>query len=420
MKHNQLTDIAIRAAARKAIKTGKTRKIVDGQGLLLLVKPGSLLWRFNYRFESRAQTISMGVFPSVPIALARERRDAARKLVARGINPSAQRRADKTAAQVAQANSFAAVTQEWLNKMARSWVPANAMRIRRLFERDLFGKLGGRPISAIEPAELLGVIQKIERRDAVDTAHRALQACSRVFRFGVAKNYCKTDPARDLRGALAPAKSENFAAIVDPVGVGQLLRAVHGYRGKGRSVVEFALKLQPYLLCRPGELRLAEWSEFDLDSENPVWRIPGSRMKMRDPHVIPLAPQAVALLKELKEISGPRLLFPSVTDPSRPISDNTVNAALRKLGFDGETHAKHVGHGWRAVGSTLLNEMGFAPDVIELCLAHKERSAVRAAYNRAQRLPERRALMVEYANYLDSLRDGKTNVVPFKRREARL
>ncbi len=265
--------------------------------------------------------------------------------------------------------------------------------MRQLFVRDLYPRLAARPIAEIEAPELLQIIQKIEARGALDTAHRALQNAGAVFRCAVATRRAKRDPSQDLKGALQPVKGEHVAAVIDPTELGELLRAIDSYQGKGQSVVGYALKMLAYTFPRPAELRFACWSEIDLEAENTVWRLPAKRTKMKDSHVIPLAPQMVELLEELRPISGKQMLFPSTRHGGRPISDGTLSAALSAMGFDGKTHAKHVARGFRATASTLLNELGYAPELIELSLAHKERKQIRAAYKRAQRLPERRVLI---------------------------
>jgi integrase len=267
--------------------------------------------------------------------------------------------------------------------------------------------LGSRLIAAITAQELLAVLRRIEARGKHETAHRVRALAGRVLRYAVATGRAQHDVAADLKDALAPVKSKNFASVLDPVRVGELMRAIDGYTG--HPVTALALKLAPLVFVRPGELRAAEWPEFDLP--NAEWRIPGARMKMGEPHVVPLARQALAILRELQPFArGGRYLFPSLRTRDRPMSNNTINAALRRLGYSSE---EQTGHGFRSMASTLLNEQGFPPDVIELQLAHAERNKVRAAYNKAQRLPERRKMMQAWADYLDGLRAGGT-VVPIR------
>jgi integrase len=258
--------------------------------------------------------------------------------------------------------------------------------------------------------DVLKVLKRIEERGIHETAHRARQRCAQVFRYAVQAARADRDPTVDLKGALAPVVKEHHASVTEPARIGELLRAIDGY--KGQAVTGYALKLSPYLFVRPGELRHAEWSEFDLDGQEPLWRIPEEKMKMGEQHVVPLARQAVVLLRELNSITGRgRYVFPSLRSGSRPMSDNTVNAALRRLGY---TNEEMTGHGFRSLASTCLNEQGYHPDLIELQLAHAERNQVRAAYNKAKRLPERRKMMEAWADYLDGLR-ADANVVPLRR-----
>jgi len=281
-------------------------------------------------------------------------------------------------------------------------------RLCETFEDLLFPYIGSRPVSALTPPELLEVFRRLERRGKHETAHRAKQRVGQVLRYAIATGRAEGDPTADLRGALAPIKVTNRAAVTDPREVAQLLRALHGYQG--HFIVEAALKFAPLVFVRPGELRGAEWAEIDLDAGE--WRIAAHRMKMRRPHLVPLAKQAVAILREIEPLTGRgRYVFPSPRSAQRPLSDNAITAALRRIGYTGEQMSWH---GFRAMASTLLNELGFAPDIIELQLAHQERNEVRAAYNRAQRLDERRKMIQAWADYLDGLRAG-ANVVPFRR-----
>jgi len=396
-----LTDTAVRNAKPAA----KPFKLADGGGMFLLVTPnGARYWRMKYRIDGREKLLALGVYPDVPLKLARERRDEARKLLANGVDPSAQRQAAK----VATADTFEAVAREWIAKYSPSWSPVHADNILRRISRNLFPWIGARPIGAITAPELLRVLRRIEERGALETAHRAHQNAGQVFRYAVATGRAERDPSGDLRGALPPVNSKRMASIVDPVRIGELLRAIDGY--SGTFAVRCALRLAPMTFVRPGELRKAAWSEIDLDAAE--WRIPAARMKMREEHVVPLATQAVAILRDLHPLTGSHaFLFPSARTSDRPMSENTVNAALRRLGYTGE---EIVGHGFRAMASTRLNEMGWPSDPIERQLAHAERNKVRAAYNRAQHMPERVKMMQAWADYLDGLRAG-ANVVPIQR-----
>jgi len=397
-----LNDTRVRSAKSRE----KAFKLSDERGLFLLVTPtGGRLWRFKYRVQGREKLISLGAYPDVTLKRARERRDAARKLLAHGVDPSVQRQAERAAL----AQSFEGVAKEWLDLQTKSLSPETISILTARLDSGLYPYIGSRPISAITAQELLVALRRIEARGRHETAHRVRALAGRVFRYAVATGRAHHDVAADLVGALAPVKSKNFASLTDPVRVGELMRAIHGY--SGHPVTALALKLAPLVFVRPGELRAAEWPEFDL--ENAEWRIPGPRMKMGEPHLVPIARQALVILRELQPLArGGHYLFPSLRTRDRPMSDNTINAALRRLGY---TSQEQTGHGFRSMASTLLNEQGFPPDVIELQLAHTERNKVRAAYNKAQRLPERRKMMQAWADYLDRLRTG-ADVVPLRRR----
>jgi len=396
-----LNDTQIRNAKPK----DRPYKLTDGGGLTLLVQPnGSKWWRFRYRIDGREKMLSCGVYPDVSLKKARERRDAARAQVADGIDPGTTRQAEKAAT----ANTFEAIAREWLATQKKALAPKTYDKAVWTLEALVFPYIGLHPVAKVSAAEVLKVLQRIEARGHHETAHRTRQRCSQVFRFAVQTERAERDVTADLRGALAPAVATNHASITDPVRVGELLRAIDGYAG--HPVTAFALKLAPLLFVRPGELRHAEWSEFQLEGLEPQWRIPGEKMKMREQHIVPLPSQALALLKELHRLTGRgRYVFPSLRTGSRPMSENTVNAALRRLGYAKD---EMTGHGFRSMASTSLNELNWHPDLIELQLAHAERNAVRAAYNKAQHLPERRRMMQAWANYLDGLRTG-AKVIPF-------
>jgi integrase len=383
------------AAIQGAKPHQKAYKLFDGGGLFLLIHPnGGRYWRLKYRIHGREKLLALGTFPDVTLAKARARRDEARKLVADKADPAIAKQAEKAAG----GDTFRVLALEWLSK--QSLARATLDKATWIFEQLLFPELGDRPIRVINAPDILAVLRKIEARGAVETAHRAKQRASQVFRYAIATGRATHDPAADLRGALTPKDVEHRAAITEPKRVGELLRAIDGYVGQPST--HYALKLAPYVFVRPGELRAAEWSEFDL--ERAEWRIPAERMKMGEMHIVPLAPQAVDILRAIQPLTGSgRFLFPSLRTVSRPISEGTVNAALRRLGFSKEDM---TGHGFRTMASTLLNEQGWHPDLIELQLAHAERNKVRAAYNRAQRLDERRKMMKAWADYLDGLRAG--------------
>lgn len=391
-------------SVRNAKPESKPRKLSDGGGMFLLVTPsGGKWWRFKYRFKGKEKLLSLGVYPDVSLKEARERRDEARKLLANGIDPSEMRKAEKNS----QADSFEEVAREWYDKFKPSWSDSHALRILRRLEQNIFPWLGSRPIKTISAPDLLAVIRRIEARGAVETAHRALQNCGQIFRYAVACGRAERDPSGDLRGALPPSEEKHHASLTDPKAVAALLRDLDAYEGS--FVTRCALRLAPLVFVRPGELRHAEWSEIDLDHAE--WRIPAEKMKARTMHIVPLSKQAVEILRELHALTGQgKYLFPSVRTGARPMSENTVNAALRRLGYSKD---EMTGHGFRSMASTILNEQGWNRDAIERQLAHAERNSVRAAYNYAEFLPERRKMMQSWSDYLDALRSG-AKVIPLR------
>ena len=392
-----LTDIAI----RKEKPSGRPRKLFDGGGMYLLLNPdGTRWWRFKYRIAGREKLLSLGVYPEVTLKRARERRDEARRQIGEGVDPAIKRQAEKEAAGA----NFEAVAREWLTMQVQTLTPGTLERERDRLEDFIFPYLGKRPIAQIKAPELLSALRRVETRGTIETAHRTKSVCSRVFRYAIATGRAERDVAGDLKGALRSPIARNFPTITDPARIGELLRAIDGYCGHPPTAL--ALKLAPYVFVRPGELRQAAWTEFELDAG--VWRIPRERMKSRELHLVPLATQALTILRDLQPLTGSgRLLFPSVRTPERPISNNTLNAALRRLGYSAD---EIVAHGFRSMASTCLNEQGWHPDLIELQLAHAERNQVRAAYNRAQRVEERRKMMQAWADYLDRLRsNGKSS-----------
>lgn len=396
-----LTESKIRAAKAQE----KPYKLFAERGLFMLVTPsGGRLWRFKYRYASREKLLSLGRYPDVSLRRAREKREEARKLVADGIDPSAKRQAEKGT----DSDTFAALAAEWLCTKEKSLAPGTWQRDKDQLTKFVIPYLGSKPIASITAPDLLDALRRIEARGRHDTAHRTRAVCGRVFRYAIATGRAKHDVSADLRGALAPKATRNYAAITNPIRLGKLLRDIHGY--DGQPATQAALRLAAYLFVRPGELRAAEWAEFDLDAA--LWRLPGSRMKMGEQHTVPLASQTVAILREIHPMTGEgRYVFPSLLTRERPMSENTLNTALRRLGY---TNSEMVAHGFRSTASTLLNEQGWNPDVIELQLAHAERNKVRGAYNKAQRLEERTKMMQAWADYLDGLRSGG-NVVPIKR-----
>ena len=393
-----LSDAAIRAA-----KTPATQyKMHDGGGLFLIVRPsGGKLWRLKYRHLGKEQQLSIGRYPDVGLKEARERRDQARKLIAAGENPAFEKKRAAVAASVNAANTFKAVADEFIDKREREGLKDITTGKARWLLSLLEPALGQRPIADIEADELLAVLKKVELSSRHETARRLLAFSGRVFRFAVATTRAKRNIAADLQGALIAPKVRHHAAIIDPQGVGALLRAIDGY--EGHPATHWALRLAPHVFVRPGELRMAEWSEIDLEAA--VWRIPGSRMKMNREHVVPLSTQAVAILTEARELTGDkRYVFPSVRTHLRPMSENTLNAALRRLGY---TTDEMTSHGFRSTASTLLNESGkWSVDAIERALAHGDSDAVRAAYHRGAHWQERVQMAQWWSNYLDHLKVG--------------
>jgi integrase len=385
----------------------KTIRLWDGRGMYLEISPsGGKWWRFKYWFGGKERRMSLGVYPDVSLVDARKKREDLRRKVAAGIDPAEERKAEATALIESTENTFEAVACEWFEMFSKTWVPDHAEKIIRRFELYVFPWIGSRPIKAITAPELLTVLRRIESRGTHETAHRALQICGRAFRFAVATGRAERDPSRDLMGALAPIKEKHFASITDPVGVGKLLRAIDAYNGSW--ITRCALRLAPLVFVRPGELRKAQWSEIDF--EKAEWRIPAERMKMRSQHIVPLSTQAVAVLCDARQLSGRfAFVFPGVRSRARPMSEATVTSALRIMGYTGQDM---TGHGFRSMASTLLNEQGWNRDAIERQLAHGERDAVRAAYNYAEHLPERRRMMQAWADYLDQLRGSAIVMSP--------
>ena len=400
-----LTDTKIRNA-----KPGnKQYKIYDRDGLFLIVTPaGGKWWRFKYRFGGKERLLSLGTYPKVSLAKARTKRDRAREQVADGIDPGQVRKALK-AARVNTANTFEVIAREWHAKFMPTWTPGHARTILRRLEANVFPWLGARPIIEIKAPEVLMVLRRIESRGALESAHRVKIICGQVFRYAVATGRAERDPTVDLKGALPPRKAKHLAAITDPEKVGGLLRAIDGYEGS--FVTKCALRMAPLLFVRPGELRHMEWTEINFETAE--WSIPAEKMKTGHPHLVPLARQAVEILKEIQSLTGTgRYVFPSPRTPLRPMSNNGVLSALRRMGFEKDEMS---GHGFRAMARTILDEvLQFRPDFIEHQLAHAVRDPLGRAYNRTKHLPERRKMMQTWADYLDGLKAG-AKVIPLKR-----
>ena len=401
-----LTDTAI----RKAKPAAKPQKLRDGGGLYLLLRPdGARWWRWDYRrpVTGKRNTLSLGTYPDTGLAEARERHAEARKMLAAGVDPGEHRKAAAAAKADQVANTFEAVADELLAIRAKKLAAGSAVRERRMLEKDLAPYIGRRPVGEIAASELLAALRKVEARGAVETAHRARMLAGQVFRYAIATGRAERNPAADLVGALAQPQGEHFASMTEPDQVAPLLRALYGYQGT--PAVMAALKLAPLVFVRPGELRQARWADIDLDAAQ--WRFTAS--KTGQPHIVPLASQAVAILRDLHPLTGRgEYVFPSARGKGRAMSEAAVTAALQRMGFDGQTM---TGHGFRAMARTMLDEvLGFRPDYIEHQLAHAVRDPNGRAYNRTAHLPERATMMQTWADYLDTLRTGG-NVVAIRK-----
>ncbi|MCU0870228.1 MAG: tyrosine-type recombinase/integrase [Burkholderiales bacterium] len=384
------------------------RKLTDQGGLYLLVKPAGKYWRFDYRFEGRRRTMALGVYPELSLKGARAAQASARKLIESGVDPMAERRMERAVRRLKIVNTFAHVAEQWCATRGASWSQAQRTKVDSVLRLYLLPAFGSLPVSDVTAAQLLAAARAVEDRGAHETAHRIVQVAGQVLRFALLARLVERDCSTDLRGLLKPVRVRHHPSPKDPREVGELLRALHSYGGDPATCA--ALKLAPMLFVRPGELRGAQWAEIDF--ERAEWRIPAERMKMRAPHVVPLSTQALEILRALQPVTGRgRYVFPGLRTPSRPISNNTMNAALRRLGFDRDTI---TAHGFRGMATTLLNEQGWNRDAIERQLAHAERDSVRAAYNHAEYMPERRRMMQSWADYLDGLRLG-ADVVPLRR-----
>lgn len=399
---------AIQIKAFKA--TDKPQKFADGGGLFLLVNPsGSKYWRMAYRFDGKAKTLALGVYPDVSLAAARDMREAARKLLAAGddpsgVSPAAAKKAKQSAVSALTENSFEIIAREWFIRHSPNWKENHSSKIIARLEKDIFPWIGARMIADVAAPELLAVVRRIESRGALETAHRALACCGQVFRYAVATGRAERDPTGDLRGALPPVrKDKHFAAITDTVKVGELMRDIDGYSGS--FVVKCAFKLSPLLFVRPGELRRMEWSEVDIEKSE--WIIPAEKMKMGVTHIVPLARQALEVLREIQPLTGHgRYVFPGERDHDRPMSDNAIRSALRRMGWAND---EMTPHGFRAMASTILDNMGYKQEWLERQLAHEEPNKIKAAYKREawrMYLPERIAMMQSWADYLDGLAAG--------------
>lgn len=400
---------------RKLKPRAKPYKVADEKGLYLTVTPsGGRLWNMKFRtLLGTEKKLSFGSYPELSLREARDRRDEARKQLLNGVDPAEQKRRDKIAAKVSAANTFTAVAEAYIAKNERDGLAANTITKRRWFVRILQRAIGNRPIADLTPFDVLSAVRPFEAARNDEKAHRALQFIGSVCRFAVANQLATVDPTRDLRGALAKRKPKHHAAIIEPKRVGELLRAIDDYEGQGLPTTRMALQILPYVFVRPGELQRAEWAEIDLEAA--VWRIPARRMKARQEHVVPLSRQVVALFEQLHPLTGhSRYVFPSIRTPLKPISENTLNAGLRRLGY---TKEEMTAHGFRSVASTLLNESGeWSSDAIERALAHMDKNAVRSAYHRGPHWKERVEMAQWWADYLDTLRTGTEDLKLSSRR----
>ncbi len=403
-----LTDAKIKAAKPKA----KEYTLNDGEGLSLVINPkGRKWWRFRYQVNGKRTMLSLGAYPYISLQEARLKRGDMKTQIAKGYDPSRKRKEDKRKASASEA--FEAIAREWFGKQEPGWSERHSKTTMERMEKNIFPYIGGRAISDLGVEDMLGVVQRCEKRGAVETARRIRQIMSQIFRYAVAAGRAERDPAADIKGAIPPArKIKHHASITDPKKVGPLLRAIDEF--SGTLVVHCALKLAPLVFVRPGELRQAEWNEFDLEARE--WRIPEEKMKGGSVHIVPLSEQAVEILREVFELTGPfGYVFPSIRTASRPMSENTINVSLRRIGYD---KSEMTGHGFRSMASTLLNEHGWHKDAIERQLAHTPKDKVRASYNYAEHLPERKRMMQAWADYLDSLKAGGKVVPLFARKEA--
>jgi integrase len=391
---------------KKTKATEKPQKLSDGGGLFLLVNQTGKYWRLAYRFGGKQKTLALGVYPDVTLGRARELREEARKRLADGIDPSALKQANKAMRIERAANSFEAVAREWHTKFAPTWAATHSTKIIRRFEMYAFPWLGGRPVAEITAPELLAIARRAESAGALETAHRVLQTCGQVFRYAVATGRADRDPTGDLRGSLPSATKTHMAAVTEPRAVAELLRTLDQYQGS--VPVRCALLLAPLVFVRPGELRAAKWADIDLDAAE--WRFIASKTETQ--HIVPLATQAVAILREAQAVTGYGVyVFPSPRTGERPMSDNAILSALRRMGIPKDEMS---GHGFRAMARTLLDEvLGVRPDLIEHQLAHAVRDPNGRAYNRTAHLPERRRMMQTWADYLDKLKAG-ADVIPIR------
>ncbi len=394
-----LTDTFVKAVKHAGSKAGEKHQ--DALAMYLLVTVSGKCWRMNYRFQGKQKTLALGTYPEISLLSARKRRDKAREMLAQGVDPSAAQKAEKQARTSAASSTFEKIAREWLQKTAADRTEGTQKKRLTWLEKDVFPHIGHLNIGEITPRDILGALRIMEARGALDAVQRVKQVCGQVLRYGIAIGFAERDVTQDLKGALKTARPKHFAAITDPKLAGALMRSIFDYQGHPYTVA--ALKLSPLVFVRPGELRTAEWSEMDLDAAE--WRIPGSKMKMQVDHLVPLSRQAIEILRDMHPLTGHgRYVFPSIRTGERPMSENTVNAALRAMGYAQEVHSAH---GFRAMARTILDEvLGERVDLIEHQLAHAVKDPNGRAYNRTSHLSARRDMMQRWADYLDKLRAG--------------
>lgn len=388
------TDTVIRSAKY----TDKSYKIADEKGMYILINSSGKYFRLDYRFAGKRQTLALGVYPEMTLKQAREKRDEAKKQINNGVNPADYKKMAKYNLCSEVKDTFLTVSEEWFIKNKPKWEESHAKRKWRALEKDIFPYIGNRPVKQITASELLSVVRKIEERGKIDTAHRTKNICGEVLAYAVATLKAERNVCKDLDGALTARTVKNMAAITDTKEIGGLLRAIDGYAGE--FITKCALQLSSYVFLRPGELRQAEWTEIDL--ENKIWKIEAEKMKMKRPHLIPLSKQVISIFRELQPLTGQwKYVFPSMRGKERPMSNVTILAALRRMGY---TKDEMTAHGFRGLASTLLHENGFESDIIEVQLAHVERNKVKGAYNHAIYLDKRTEMMQWWADYLDKIK----------------
>ena len=406
-----LAEMKIRAAK---VPNGKKQvKLTDGGGLYLLVKPAGKYWRFDYRFAGKRKTMALGKYPDIKTKRARQLRDEVREQLANGIDPQKlKREKDEQIRAESAALSFEGVAREWFKVYKKDLSKSYADKVIRSLEINVFPWLGSIPIKDIKAPQVLLTLQRIADRGAEETARRVKALCSQVFCYGILHHQLESDLTTVIKGFLKNKKKKHYACITDSKEAGQLMRDINSF--EGTYIVQIALKLTPYVFLRPGELRNLEWVEVDFPKKQ--IRLPADKMKMKQAHIVPLSRQVLSLLEDIYQLTGSgRYVFPSIRTNLRPISNNTINVALRRLGYDKETMCAH---GFRAMASTLLHELGFNSDYIERQLAHKEGNAIKAAYNHARHLPERFEMMQAWADYLDGLREG-ADIISIRQKRAK-